>query len=72
MIPDIGGLVAAYVFTRMSALLFPSKESESGWRFGRQVLTRMFAGMTMPVAVFVAIDLLLRGTTDVTRPELTR
>ncbi|HEY2153078.1 MAG TPA: hypothetical protein VGH34_19865 [Vicinamibacterales bacterium] len=72
MIPAIGVLVAACVFTRMSGLLFRSKESESGWRFGGQVLTRMFAGMTMPVAVFVAIDLLLCGATGVTLPELTR
>lgn len=71
MIPDIGVLVAAYVFTRMVVLLAAPVEAD-GWRSYVQLAARVCAFLTIVVAVVVGIDLLLRGTTGVSLPELAR
>lgn len=72
MLPDIGLLIAAYVFTRMAALICRPIEASAGWRKAGQVIVRIFAAVTMLVAIVVGIDLLLRGVTGVSLPELTR
>ena len=72
MVPDIGILIAAYVFTRMVALLGTPITSKSGFNGVAQVAAQIFAGLTLIVALVVGIDLLLRGTTGLSLPELTR
>lgn len=55
MIPAIGILVAAYVITRMLALIYTPPTS-----VGR-VVVGAAAGMTIAIAIAVALLLLIRG-----------
>lgn len=72
MLPDIGVLIAAYVFTRMAALCCRPIDAPAGWRKAGQIIVRVLAVLTMAVAVIVAADLLLRGLTGVSLPEVAR
>ena len=72
MIPDIGVMIAAYVVTRMLGTFCRPIDSDAGWRAYGQIATRVFAAITIIVAVIVGIDLLLRGATGVSLPELTK
>jgi len=57
MIPDIGLMVGAYVFTRMVSFLTRKGDREES------VLVRVFAGITAVVVVICMWDLLTRGQT---------
>jgi hypothetical protein len=70
VIPDIGILVAAYVFTRMLSLIGRPIDPQGGWQANMPRATRIFAIVTVLVAVVIGFDLLLRGTTGVSLPEL--
>jgi hypothetical protein len=52
LIPDIGIMIAAYIVTRMTALLVTS---------GGPVLARAFAALTILITVVCAADLLVHG-----------
>jgi hypothetical protein len=70
MIPEIGVMLAAYIVTRMLALIVTRNDATSQvLQFG-QIIAKIFAGVTIIVAVIVAIDLALRGTAGVSLPEL--
>lgn len=56
MIPEIGVLIAAYVITRMLALMYTPPTSR-----GRTIVGAA-AGVTIAIAVFVAMDLIRTGT----------
>jgi len=72
VIPEIGVLLAAYVVTRtLEIATKPMTTASNAVRSG-QILTLVFAIATMCVAIFVGIDLLLRGTTGVSLPELSK
>jgi hypothetical protein len=62
MIPDIGVMIAAYIFTRMAALLGQPSPNAN-------VLAKVFAVITMIVATLIAFDLIARGT-SVNLPSL--
>ena len=55
MIPDIGLMIGAYIFTRMADLANTS---------GSRVI-RVLAALTMIVTFLMVGDLVLRGTTDI-------
>lgn len=55
MIPDIGLMIGAYIFTRMADLANSSSSK----------MIRVFAALTMVVTVLVVLDLLMRGSMDV-------
>ena len=64
MIPDIGLMIGAYIVTRMlQVVLNEAKQSTA---------VVVFAVLTLVVAALGIGDLLLRGTTGVSIPELTR
>ena len=65
MIPDIGVMVAAYILTRMLQIILKRDPKENG-------VVVAFAVITIIVTAVVAGDLLLRGTTGVSLPELTK
>ena len=56
MIPEIGVMVGAYIFTRMLSFMM----REDAHRESTAV--KVFALLTMIVTVFVVLDLLLGGT----------
>lgn len=53
MIPDIGLMVAAYIVTRMFAIIFKDEN---------HLALKIFAVITILVATVCAFDLLMRGT----------
>jgi len=57
MIPDIGLMVGAYIFTRMVSVLTRKGDREES------VLVRVFAGITVLVTVICIWDLLMSGQT---------
>lgn len=71
MLPDIGIIVAAYVFTRMFALV-GTPITETGVYRGVQIFVRVLAVATMIITFIVAIDLVLRGTSGVSLPDIAR
>ncbi len=71
MLPDIGIVVAAYIFTRMFALI-GTPITETGVYRGVQIFVRVLAAATLVIAFIVGIDLALRGTTGVSLPDIAR
>ena len=65
IIPDNGLKVATYILTRMLQIILKREPKEN-------VVVVAFAVITIIVTAVVAGDLLLRGTTGVSLPELTR
>jgi hypothetical protein len=61
MIPDIGIMVAAYIVTRMVALLGRSSAQAN-------FVTKVFAVLTIVITLFCTLDLLVRGVTVPTPP----
>jgi hypothetical protein len=58
LIPDIGVMIAAYIITRMAALLGqPSPEAN--------VISKILAAITILVALFVSIDLVATGSRNI-------
>ena len=57
MIPDIGVMIAAYILTRMWALVGQPNTNESA----ALTFSKVLAVITMLVAVISGADLLLRG-----------
>lgn len=53
MIPSIGIMIGAYIFTKMLSLLSIREEAKG---------TKVFAVITILVTIFTVIDLLLTGT----------
>ncbi len=56
MIPEIGILIAAYVITRMLALMYSPPTTPRG-----RTIVGAAAGVTIAIAVIVAGDLVRRG-----------
>jgi cytochrome b561 len=54
MLPDIGLMIAAYIVTRMVALLGQPRPQANP-------VAKVFAAITILVAVVCALDLVLRG-----------
>lgn len=63
MIPEIGVMIGMYIFTRMLALANRRGDRREHWS------TIVFCVLTIVVAVFVMLDLFLRGATT-TIPSL--
>jgi hypothetical protein len=60
MIPEIGLLIAAYVFTRMVDMLYPPRARGSA---AAQIVLGVCASVTMILAVLVSVDLIRASTT---------
>jgi hypothetical protein len=58
MIPDIGVMIGAYIFTKMFSLLTRKESKES-------VATKIFAVITILITIFIVLDLLLSGAPKV-------
>ena len=69
MIPDIGILIAAYVTTRCVQIFSEPLGIGQRWI---EILTRVFAAITIVVAFVVGLDLLLRGSTTQALPNFPR
>jgi hypothetical protein len=54
-IPDIGIIIAAYVVTRMAALLGQPREQAN-------IVAKVLAAITIVVTLFCALDLAIRGS----------
>jgi uncharacterized protein YneF (UPF0154 family) len=65
MIPEIGVMVGAYIVTRMLQIVLNHEPKQS-------VVVVVFAVVTVLVTVLAIGDFVLRGTTDVSLPELAR
>ncbi len=57
MLPDIGLMIGAYIFVRMVHLTSRPETAR---------VTRILAALTAAFTVFICLDLLLRGTTNLT------
>lgn len=70
MIPEIGVLLAAYIITRMLALLATRVDAGHWLLVAAQIIVRVAAVGTILVAVFVAIDLLFSAARGVQLPTI--
>jgi hypothetical protein len=68
MIAEIGIMIAAYIVTKMMAVLGQRLDANTEIAFW-QVLTKIGAGLTIFVAILVAVDLLTRGGSGNYFPE---